>query len=439
MISLIGSLNEAWTQVRLSKVRVFISLMNVAVAVAVMASVIAFGRVVVQAQVEELEYYSGRPGTINISVTEKDPSAQTDPGAEFDPALEPDGFFYGYGGGGVFMEPMPGQRDDGDGEQASKFTQKLLTEWDALVKRYDIRYASAVMQNYSHVLIEDGLLPVELKVVDQPYAEMHRLVTDQGRWFDASDVQKLAPRVVITHGLAEALGALKKDGPVTLSLGKTNRVRAVVVGILPQRDFEMPGLFMLRQSYEAMPNKEPGGQYGFEVWVDPSTVPQAQAQIKATLNGKFGKDSTQAYAMDSSGVFNTKEGLTKVVGAIGVVILVLGGLSLINISVVTVRARIHEIGIRRSLGATSTRVFIAIFLESVVATFVAGLVGVTMAVLAAPHIPYDRFEVYVQDVPPFPLDAAMVGLLSATAIGALAGIIPALIAVRVKPIDAIRY
>lgn len=434
MISLLGSLNEAWTQVRLAKVRVFISLLNVAVAVAVMASVIAFGRVVVQAQVEELEYYSGRPGTISINVTEQDPNAQNTPPEEPGFVGGFEGDYYGFGVYGDQAAPAPGA-----GDQDGKFTTKLLTEWDALVKRYKISYASAVLQNQTHVLIEDGMLPAELKVVDQPYAEMHRISVADGRWFNAQDSTRLAPRVVISHGLAEALGALGKDGPVTISVGKTERVKAVVVGILPQRDFEMPMLYMLRSAYENLPNKSPGGQYSFEVWVDPSTVPQAQAQLKATLNGKFGKNSTQTYAIDSSGVFNTKEGLTKVVGAIGVVILVLGGLSLINISVVTVRARIHEIGIRRSLGATSTRVFFAIFLESVVATFVAGLLGVTLAVLAAPHIPYSRFEVFVQDVPPFPLDAAMAGLASATAIGALAGIIPALIAVRVKPIDAIRY
>jgi putative ABC transport system permease protein len=45
----------------------------------------------------------------------------------------------------------------------------------------------------------------------------------------------------------------------------------------------------------------------------------------------------------------------------------------------------------------------------------------------------------VQDVPAFPIEAALIGLGSATFVGALAGLLPALVAVRVKVIDAIRY
>jgi putative ABC transport system permease protein len=42
-------------------------------------------------------------------------------------------------------------------------------------------------------------------------------------------------------------------------------------------------------------------------------------------------------------------------------------------------------------------------------------------------------------MPPFPLDAALIGLGAATLVGALAGLVPALVAVRVKVIDAIRF
>ena len=45
----------------------------------------------------------------------------------------------------------------------------------------------------------------------------------------------------------------------------------------------------------------------------------------------------------------------------------------------------------------------------------------------------------VSDFPPFPVDAAITGLIAATAVGALAGLLPALVAVRVRVIDAIRY
>jgi len=45
----------------------------------------------------------------------------------------------------------------------------------------------------------------------------------------------------------------------------------------------------------------------------------------------------------------------------------------------------------------------------------------------------------VQDLPAFPIEAAVVGLAASAVVGALAGLLPALVAVRVKVIDAIRY
>jgi len=45
----------------------------------------------------------------------------------------------------------------------------------------------------------------------------------------------------------------------------------------------------------------------------------------------------------------------------------------------------------------------------------------------------------IADMPPFPVEAAVIGLVAATVVGALAGLLPALVAVRVKVIDAIRY
>jgi len=80
-----------------------------------------------------------------------------------------------------------------------------------------------------------------------------------------------------------------------------------------------------------------------------------------------------------------------------------------------------------------------VLLESVVATAVAGIVGIAIAIaiMRAPFV-LQMFQ-GLQDVPPFPLRAAVIGLVAAVAIGALAGFIPALVAVRVKVIEALRF
>ena len=129
-----------------------------------------------------------------------------------------------------------------------------------------------------------------------------------------------------------------------------------------------------------------------------------------------------------------------VTGGIAGVILALGALSLINIQLVAMRQRVREIGVRRAFGASSGRVFFSVLLESLVATTIAGVIGIAIvvAVLRSDLVVPTMFS-GIQDVPPFPMRAAVIGLIASVAVGAIAGFIPALVALRVKVIDAIRF
>jgi ABC-type antimicrobial peptide transport system permease subunit len=114
----------------------------------------------------------------------------------------------------------------------------------------------------------------------------------------------------------------------------------------------------------------------------------------------------------------------------------------LNIGLVTVRQRIREIGVRRSFGATSARIFSAVMLESVCATAVAGVAAVGASIVLVRNFPLEQWlgnGIPLAETPGFPVAAAVEGLVAATAVGALAGLLPAIIAVRAKVIDAIRY
>jgi len=129
-----------------------------------------------------------------------------------------------------------------------------------------------------------------------------------------------------------------------------------------------------------------------------------------------------------------------ITSAISSIVLLLGGLSPVNIQLVAMRQRIREIGVRRSFGASGARIFASVMMESVVATAVAGVLGIVLAVaiVRSPMIMNTLFY-GMQDVPAFPFSAAVIGLTAAVATGALAGLVPAIVATRVRVIDAIRY
>ena len=129
------------------------------------------------------------------------------------------------------------------------------------------------------------------------------------------------------------------------------------------------------------------------------------------------------------------------IGTAGVILL-LGALGLITVAVVSIRQRVREFGIRRAFGASRGRIFVAVMLESVVGTVVAGAIGIAICIVAY-RLPAVQ-ELLTQGLagvalPGFPMAAAIVGLVVSAAVGAIAGSIPATIAVRSKVIEAIRF
>jgi putative ABC transport system permease protein len=138
--------------------------------------------------------------------------------------------------------------------------------------------------------------------------------------------------------------------------------------------------------------------------------------------------------------------MVAIMGSVAILVLFLGALGLVNVTVVTIQQRIREIGIRRSFGATDARVFFAVMMESTVATTLAGILGIALTMVLTRTSFITQLasggiaggEESAVSTLPFPIEAAVIGLLISVGTGTLAGIIPALIATRVKIIDAIR-
>jgi putative ABC transport system permease protein len=179
------------------------------------------------------------------------------------------------------------------------------------------------------------------------------------------------------------------------------------------------------------------------MWVPEQNASALQSRLQTDLAAAVPGTEVQVYRSDYK-AYETIDPLLLVrliFGGVAVLVLLLGALSLFNISMVTLRQRIREIGVRRSFGATEGRIFFGVMLESVVGTAVAGAVGVLFAVILLRNpIAINIFaSMGVTDPPPFPLDAAVWGIVAAVIVGALAGLGPALVAVRIKVIDAIRF
>ena len=282
--------------------------------------------------------------------------------------------------------------------------------------------------------------------VDPAYPVIHRTPLLEGRWFTEADVDLASAPVVITEALWDVYGRPDLASGFALQLGGDVGGSYTVVGVTP-REYtgdEDKHVTMLYADFAARQGiLPPDMSVAWEVWVPEDMAAEIGPILAADL--RAGVDSgvdvmvsrtDWASRPDQAQYAQTFELVT---GGIAGLVLLLGGLGLVNIQLVAMRQRIREIGVRRSFGATGSRIFSSVMLESVVATAVAGVIGIAIAVaiLKAPFV-LDLFQ-GMQDVPPFPLRAALTGLIAAVAIGALAGFIPALVAVRSNVIDALRF
>ena len=396
----VGAFSEAWAELRIHRTRVLLSLIGVAVAVAAITVVVGLGSIAQQATTESYERSSGRPATIYVSA----------------------------------YNPQTGETPD---------AAAIATAFDTTLERYSVSWSTRTGYAQIPVQFVDGVTPIDAVVVDVDYGVMHRVKIAEGDWFAERDLDRLAPALVVNEVFWQRLGEPPLETPPTVSIGG---VTAVVVGVTPSSSYETyPTMFMLFDSYTRVSTPEQLAQLypQFETWVPTDISAELQELIKRDVAGALGEGWQVDVSRQDYQVYAGEDPLLPLrlmVGGVALLVLLLGALGLVNISLVTVKQRIREIGIRRSFGATAGRVFFAVMMESVVATVAAGVVGVFIAVLVvkSPWVT-DLVGQGVTDLPAFPVEAALLGLASATVVGALAGLLPALVAVRVKVIDAIRY
>ena len=132
-------------------------------------------------------------------------------------------------------------------------------------------------------------------------------------------------------------------------------------------------------------------------------------------------------------------GINILIWFVGIGTLIAGVIGISNIMLIVVKERTKEIGVKRALGATPGLVVGQIIMESVFLTLLAGYFGLLLGVILLEGINSligDSVEMFKN--PTVDLFVALVSLSVLVAAGAIAGLIPALKAVAVNPVEALR-
>lgn len=398
---------EGWNELRAQRTRVLMSLIGVGLAVAAITGAVAAGSIAEQSIREGEERGSGRAASLSVN-------AYDDMGSS-DPVL-------------------------------------LAERLEPLIERFGIDYHSRRVYGEPIALESPaGLLRTESAAVDPAWGAMRRIPVEHGRWFTERDERMLAPAVLVDEIAWENLGSPALGEHPTVRIQGERSATAEIVGVVASqnssREWSAGTVYLLVDDYlELAPPLDPmTSSVETYLWVPEGEAEaladairaELQAQYPVTVSVQVERNDPAAWGGGAAtGLLWLQLGLVGVAS----IVLLLAALSLVNITMVTVRHRVREIGIRRAFGATGRRVFVGVVMESVVGTAFAGVIGVAIAVLALQN-PWVRELIGdgIVEPPPFPIGAAVVGLLVAVGVGALAGVLPALVAVRVRVIEAIRF
>lgn len=125
--------------------------------------------------------------------------------------------------------------------------------------------------------------------------------------------------------------------------------------------------------------------------------------------------------------------LTKLIAGIAAISLLVGGIGIMNVMLVSVAERMHEIGIRKALGASNRQILLQFMTEASVLSIVGGLVGIIISLII-------NFVLRVTTslTPVLTWQVVVVATVVSLLVGILFGTAPAVKAARKDPIEALR-
>ena len=267
-----------------------------------------------------------------------------------------------------------------------------------------------------------------------------------GELINEADLRATRKVIVITKTAAETLFP-----SVDSAVGKTVKAAGIVFTVVGGYDTEWGGV---TSAY--IPYSTAVARNGYDDRVDqmvvhhrPVTavedVQRLEQDVREALSAaeKFAPDDNSAIWVNNryENYVQNQKGLSILnyaMWTIGVLTLITGIVGVSNIMFVSVRERTHEIGIRRALGARPASILRQVVLESIALTTVFGYIGIVMGTVACEVVKYVFRDSDFMLSPEVDLGIAVQVTVALIIAGALAGLFPALRALKVKPVEALR-
>ena len=125
--------------------------------------------------------------------------------------------------------------------------------------------------------------------------------------------------------------------------------------------------------------------------------------------------------------------LTALIGGVAAIALLVGGIGIMNVMLVSINERMHEVGIRKAVGATNRQILSQFVTEAAVLSVSGGFIGVLLSLIVDIIL-----RIFTNLAPSITWQIVVLAFIVSVGIGLLFGSVPALQAARKDPIEALR-
>ncbi len=283
--------------------------------------------------------------------------------------------------------------------------------------------------------------------VHPDYTTIQDIEVEYGNFFDMNAVKSAATYAVIGPDTARELGL--PENPVG-EIIRIQNMPFVIIGVMKARgdstmgsqdDMVLIPITTLRKRLQGSPFPDSVSMIALKIYQDADNAvvtDQISALLRQRHRLKDGdEDDFQVTDMKQiMETMNTVTGYLKLLLiAIAAVSLLVGSIGIMNMMLVSVVERTREIGIRKAVGARENIIIIQFLSESVLISFIGSMFGLVFGVGLSQGV--GRFILHYNV--PFSFWPVLLSVTVAIVVGLSSGVMPAIKAAKLNPIDSLRY
>ena len=333
------------------------------------------------------------------------------------------------------IDVNPG-KDWGD-EDAASIQTLVLSDLEALTAQVYVDSASPATGGSQLLRYRNATATASVNGVSEQYFRVKGYDIADGIAFTADEVKQQAQVVVIDQNTRKKFFATEDPIGKILFIGS---LPCRVIGVTREKDGPMGNSSNLEVwiPYSSAMNRLLGQQYFSSISVrvkDGISNQVAEQSITRLITQRHGRKDFYTNSSDSimKTINKTTTTLKLMISAIAVISLIVGGIGVMNIMLVSVTERTHEIGIRMAVGARQEDIMQQFLIESVLVCLLGGMIGIVCS--------WGVGKVFSLFVTSFAMQFSLLSIVSAflcsTLIGVIFGFLPARNAARLDPIESL--